>query len=127
MLAIIDLRVALVAVVCIAASLALAVLTAWFWRNARLETPVLAPLEVMGERRFKNASHERRQELLDEVRGLTHRPRPVARPTRMSTAPAVVDELFDDELAVDYPIEEMVGDEQPHVPMIDPLLGRRNN
>jgi hypothetical protein len=131
MLAIIDLRVALVAVLCLAASAGLAALTWWFWRNARLESPVLAPLEVMGERRFRRASEDRRQALLDEVRGLVSAPRVAPRtPTMKATVTPVAYDLYDEPLIHESHeewCEESVERDEPAAPIIDPLLGRRGN
>ncbi len=127
MLAIIDLRVALVAALCLAASAGLAALTLWFWRNARLESPVLAPLEVMSERRFKKASEDRRQVLLEEVRGLASAPRIVARKSSTKSAIAPVIEYEEEELPLDEPYEELLSGGEAIAPIIDPLLGRRGN
>lgn len=131
MIAIIDLRVALVAVLCIAASAGLAVLTLWFWRNARLESPVLAPLEVMSERRFKKASEDRRQTLLDEVRGLASAPRVAPQKPAVKAAVATFVDVEDDPI-FEEPIEdEWYADTEESseavAPIIDPLLGRRGN
>lgn len=131
MIAIIDLRVAIVAVLCIAASVGLAALTFWFWRNARLESPVLAPLEVMSERRFMGASEDRRQVLLDEVRSLASVPR--VSPQKLALTETVLPLVEDLEVApfMDEPsdqfYEESVDHNEPVAPIIDPLLGRRGN
>lgn len=126
MLAFIDLRVALVAMTCLVASVGLGVLTLWFWRNSRLESPVLAPLEVMGERRFKKAPEDQRDRLLEEVRGLVQASRvafqPGANPTVEEFAEDIWDEPLDDE-----PFEDAVVDDQVPMTVIDPLLGRRGN
>lgn len=125
MLAIIDLRVALVAVMCIAVSIGLAALTVRFWRDARLESPVLAPLEVMSERRFTKAPEDRQQLLLDEVRGLAAAPR-VSPPKPAARAlQANVDEYLEDDSFFDEPAEDVVVSDEVVAPMIDPLLGRR--
>ena len=126
MFAFIDLRVALVAVTCLAASAGLGVLTLWFWRNSRLETPVLAPLEVMSERRFKKAPEDQRDRLLDEVRGLARTYRLAAEPRARRTAPVPVEQAWEQELD-DEPFEEFADDEEHPLPVIDPLLGRRGN
>ena len=52
----------------IAMGLALAVVTAWFWKSARPETEALAPLEIMGERLFVSASDDLKKQLLNSVR-----------------------------------------------------------
>lgn len=48
--------------------LALLVATLAFWRSAVEDPEVLAPLEVMADRRFARASHERRVDMLNSVR-----------------------------------------------------------
>lgn len=126
MFAFIDLRVALVAVTCLAASAGLGALTLWFWRNSRLETPVLAPLEVMSERRFKKAPEDQRDRLLDEVRGLARTHRLAVEPLARRTAPVPVEQAWEHELD-DEPFEEFADDEERPMPVIDPLLGRRGN
>jgi hypothetical protein len=126
MFAFIDLRVAIVAVTCLAASVGLGTLTLWFWRNSRLETPVLAPLEVMSERRFTRTPEDQRDRLLDEVRGLARTHRSIAQSPARRTAPMPVEHEweagFDEE-----PLEEFAPDEERPLPVIDPLLGRRGN
>ena len=52
----------------ITVGLALAVVTAWFWKSARPETEALAPLEIMGERQFVSASDDLKKQLLNSVR-----------------------------------------------------------
>lgn len=126
MLSIIDLRVAFVAVSCLAASVGLGALTLWFWRNSRLESPVLAPLEVMSERRFKKVPEDQRHQLLDEVRGLVRVPRGGDRPTARRRAPQPREEVWDGPLD-DEPVEQFVGDVRTPATVIDPLLGRRGN
>ena len=127
MIAIIDLRVALVALACLAASAGLATLTFWFWRNARLESPVLAPLEVMSERRFKKASEDRRQVLLDEVRGLATVVATVPQKWAAQSRVATTIEYVDEEPIADEPYEELEYGGEAVAPIIDPLLGRRGN
>lgn len=58
----------LVGVALIIAGLALAGVTVWFWRAARPDNPVLAPLEVMGEERYLRADERDRKEMLRQVR-----------------------------------------------------------
>ena len=48
--------------------IALLVATLAFWRAAVEDPEVLAPLEVMADRRFARAGHEQRAALLDSVR-----------------------------------------------------------
>lgn len=47
---------------------ALAIVTAWYWKSARPETEALAPLEIMGERQFVSASDDLKKQLLNSVR-----------------------------------------------------------
>lgn len=48
--------------------LVLAGVTLWFWRESRPDNPVLGPLEVMGERAFKEADEATRKEMLRRAR-----------------------------------------------------------
>jgi hypothetical protein len=68
MLAAIDLRVALISVLCLVAAGALGYLTWWFWQSAQPESPALAPLEIMSERRYRHANEVDRARMLDEAR-----------------------------------------------------------
>lgn len=61
-------EVTLVAVGMIVVGLALGALTWWTWRASEPESPVLAPLEVMGDRAFAQADDATRRRMLDEVR-----------------------------------------------------------
>jgi hypothetical protein len=58
----------LVGSVLVTAGVVLLVVTLWFWRAARPDNPVLAPLEVMGDVAFKNADAATRKEMLRRVR-----------------------------------------------------------
>ena len=42
--------------------------TWWWWRNAKVEHPALAPLEVMGTRRWVTFDHPDQQRRLESVR-----------------------------------------------------------
>ncbi len=68
MVAAIDLQVALIAVVCLAAGIGLGVLTWWFWRSAHIESPALAALEVMSERRYERADADERARIVESAR-----------------------------------------------------------
>jgi hypothetical protein len=69
---------------------------AW-WRNSRVEHPALAPLEVMGDRRFGKAPDGEQRRLLDDVRPEGAKPLPVARPEPVDLrAPRVDSVTFDD-------------------------------
>jgi len=54
--------------VLVTAGVVLLVVTLWFWRAARPDNPVLAPLEIMGDVVFKNADAATRKEMLHRVR-----------------------------------------------------------
>jgi len=58
----------LIGLVLIAAGIALAAVTWWFWREARVDNPVLGPLEVMGNLEFKQADEATRKEMLRRAR-----------------------------------------------------------
>lgn len=57
-----------VGIVLIVLGLILAGVTVWFWRSSRPDNPVLAPLEVMGKERYRQASEAERKEMLRQVR-----------------------------------------------------------
>lgn len=46
----------------------LVAVTIWFWNAARPDPEVLAPLEIMGDREFVNASENEKVQLLNAVR-----------------------------------------------------------
>lgn len=62
----VSLKLVSFAMLAIAAGLLWA--TIWFWRTARPETEVLAPLEIMGEREFLDADEDGRKRMLNTVR-----------------------------------------------------------
>lgn len=113
MSAFIDIRVAVVAGLFLLASAGLVGLTVWFWRNATLESPVLAPLEVMSERRFRKATEEDRTRLLESVRSLA------------AERPMPIEPQFADEWLVEE--DDMVEAAEAAPVVIDPLLGGRGN
>ena len=57
-----------VGIALIITGLALLGVTLWFWRASRLDNPVLGPLEVIGEREFRDADEATRKELLRRAR-----------------------------------------------------------
>ena len=63
-------RVGAIGLLLLAAGLALAGLTLRFWSAARPETPALAPLEIMSDRRYQRATEQQRLAMIDSVRGL---------------------------------------------------------
>lgn len=57
-----------VGIALIITGLALLGVTLWFWRASRPDDPVLGPLEVIGEKEFKDADEATRKELLRRAR-----------------------------------------------------------
>ena len=51
-----------------ALGITLLVITVWFWRSTRPDPALLAPLEVMGDRKFRNLDGVAQHELLNSVR-----------------------------------------------------------
>jgi hypothetical protein len=111
MIAAIDFQVALISVVCLVAGLGLGWLTWWFWRSAQPESPALAALELMSERRWEQADEAERARILESGR---IDPATVAPLTRREAARPV----SDDRRAVE---DEML-DEWTDLGPIDPLL-----
>ena len=60
-----------VGIALIVTGLALLAVTAWFWRAARIDDPVLAPLEVVGDAKFRAADPEERKVMLQAVRHMS--------------------------------------------------------
>ena len=57
-----------VGIALIITGLALLGVTLWFWRASRPDDPVLGPLDVIGEKEFKDADEATRKELLRRAR-----------------------------------------------------------
>ena len=57
-----------VGIALIITGLALLGVTLWFWRASRPDDPVLGPLEVIGEKDFRDADEATRKELLRRAR-----------------------------------------------------------
>ena len=57
-----------VGIALIITGLALLGVTLWFWQESRPDDPVLGPLEVIGEKEFKDADEATRKELLRRAR-----------------------------------------------------------
>jgi len=64
-----DMSVNIIGGTLVVVGLVLLVVTLGFWRSALEDPEVLAPLEVMADRRFGRANEERRSTLLNRVRG----------------------------------------------------------
>jgi hypothetical protein len=77
--------------------------TVWWWRSTRPETPVLGPLEVMGDRRWRKAPDNDRRRLIDVHRpsgalaldGVAAAPDPVDLSLLARNTPAGFDDLRD--------------------------------
>lgn len=111
MFAVIDLQVALVSLVCLAAGLGLAWLTWWFWKSAQPESPALAALEVMSERRWEQADEPERARILDAARIDPTNVSPMARRERIrgdDDRQGPVEEEFLDEWADQGPIDPLL-------------------
>jgi hypothetical protein len=67
----------------------LAMLAVWLFKVTRPDKELLAPLEVMGERKWRRADPVWQRRRLDEVRP------PTAQPLQPSAAPPDLDEAFD--------------------------------
>lgn len=72
-----------------ALGLALVMLAVWLYRTTRPDPDLLAPLELMGERRWRRADPVWQRRRLDEIRPSG------AVPMQPSIAPPAVDEAFD--------------------------------
>ena len=112
-----DMRVNIISLGMIALGIALFIVTFRFWGSAGEDPEVLAPLEVMGDRKFARADEAGRVDLLNEVRPegaapvdhiaappiLDHEPAQQERPFRdtfdhsddgVQVVPAVIDPLL---------------------------------
>ena len=69
---------------------ALLMLAVWLFRTTRPDPELLAPLEVMGERRWRRGDAVWQRRRLDEMRP------PGAKPLERSSAPPALDTSFDD-------------------------------
>jgi hypothetical protein len=123
MFAAIDLRVALISLVCLAAGLGLGYLTWWFWKSAQPESPALAALEVMSERRFDRADDEERARILDGARIDPTTVAPLIRAARDHDRRSVGRDGRPSGVAgEDWADEEWFDDGESDPPSIDPLL-----
>ena len=103
----IELRIAAIGLICLGSGIALCLYTLRLWKEARPESPALAPLEVMSDERFITGDDRTRRDLLamarEIVSGTPHQPkaerrrpvRPEERraPVRRSPAPQSEDRL----------------------------------
>lgn len=108
--------------------LVLVVVTVAFWRSAVEDPEVLAPLEVMGDRRFARADDERRVEILNHVRpaGEESVVRAEAPPVLVREPISEPERPFRDPFPHDDDAVDVVERPRPVVPdIIDPLLSQR--
>ncbi len=93
--------------------------TVWWWRSTRNEHPSLAPLEVMGARRWRKAGDQERQRLVDGVRpeGAQTGPPPVEPEPVDLAALAVGDHAGFDDLRE---IDELLGLDVEHLLALKP-------
>jgi hypothetical protein len=61
-------KVYLLAAALVLLGIVLIVVTVWFWRTSRHDPELLAPLEVMGTKRFRTLDAKAQQQLLDSTR-----------------------------------------------------------
>ncbi len=133
-----DMLVNALSLAMIATGIVLFVVTVRFWRSAGEDPAVLAPLEVMGDRRFARADGEERIVLLNAVRPdgaemIDH----VEAPTVLDHEPAQQRRPFRDRFdhrddgvdVVETPSgEDREVDERPVMPpVIDPLLSQQQS
>lgn len=126
-----DMRINLLGGGLVVLGLVLLVATLAFWRSAVEDPEVLAPLEVMADRRFSRANVARRVAMLNKVRPHGAEPQglPSAPPLR------VVDEPQAEQVSNPHAVrrlrapartrEQIVARDNPSV-SIDPLLNPRN-
>ncbi|MGA0863786.1 MAG: hypothetical protein ACO3RB_07840 [Ilumatobacteraceae bacterium] len=110
--------------------LVLVVVTLAFWRSAVEDPSVLAPLEVMGDRRFARAADERRVDILNSVRpdGAEKVSAHVALPVLVREPASEPERPFRDPFPHDDDAIDVVERPRPAVPdIIDPLLNQRRS
>lgn len=66
----IELRIAFVGLVCLGSGIALCLYTFRLWREARPESPALAPLEVMSDDAYIDGDERTRRDLLQMARDI---------------------------------------------------------
>lgn len=97
----------------VALGLGLAMLAVWLRRTTRPDPELLAPLEKMGERRWRRADPVAQRRALDEIR-----PRGAV-PLTPSAAPPQVDEAFDAGPTASG-FDDLSRDEEPDTPLPPP-------
>lgn len=120
-----DVTVNAVALGMVLLGVALFAVTLRFWRSAGEDPAVLAPLEVMGDRRFARADPDGRTAILNEVRPSdADHPAEIVAPPVLDHEPAEQERPFRD--TFDHTDDAVdVVDAPAAVPqVIDPLLSR---
>jgi hypothetical protein len=115
-LGLIEFRIAAIALICLGAGVALCLYTLRLWKEARPESPALAPLEVMSDDAFVNGDEQTRRDLLQMAREIVAGA-PHEREGGQSS-PAVVRE---GPVTSRRPIDRSSPDDERRTP-IDPLL-----
>lgn len=120
-----DLTVNAVALGMVVLGVALFAVTLRFWRSAGEDPAVLAPLEVMGDRRFARADTEGRAAILNEVRpGDAEHPAEIVAPPVLDHEPAEQERPFRDGFDHADDAVDVVDVPASVPPVIDPLLSR---
>lgn len=116
-----DAMVNILGVGLIALGLVLLVITISFWKSAVEDNSVLAPLEVMADRRFARANDSRRLAMLNKVR-----PEGAEPVTQLASPPVLLREPVSEPAKPfhdPFPHDDDAVDVVPST--IDPLLGGR--
>ena len=112
----IELRIAAIGLICLGSGIALCLYTIRLWKEARPESPALAPLEVMSDDAYINGDDRTRRDLLQMAREIAagvarepQRERPAPREPRMrSVPPRRTSTPSDDELPRRAPIDPLL-------------------
>lgn len=84
--------------------------TIWWWRGTKPESPVLGPLEVMGDRRWQRAGDGERRRLVDETRpagalgAVAAAPEPIDLSVLARDLPSGFDDLRDPSRSAEVPV-----------------------
>ena len=112
----IELRIAAIALICLGSGVALCLYTLRLWKEARPESPALAPLEVMSDDEYVNGDERTRRDLLHMAREIATGV--VKTDDRRRAEPRVVRQRPAPQRRV---VERRRDDDDRHAP-IDPLL-----
>lgn len=127
-----DMKINLLGGGLVVLGLVLLVATLAFWRSAVEDPEVLAPLEVMADRRFSRANVSRRVAMLNKVRPFGAQPQDVPVPP---VAPLTAPDIPDEPDSNPHAVRRLRAPQRPRVvrapdgpatPSIDPLLNPRN-